>query len=116
MKYDPRFYLLHILDAIAHIEAYLQGITEQDFFKRRLVQDGVIHQLEMIGEAVKRLPSDLKEKYPHVPWQDAAGMQDKLIQDSFGVDIDTVWLTTQDDLPRLKQEIQHIVDELLKPS
>jgi uncharacterized protein with HEPN domain len=90
MKTDQSAFLNHILDAIKKIEKYIQGIDEEAFKNNDLVQDGVIRQIEIIGEAVKRLGDGIKSQSPHVPWQDIAGMRDKLIHDYFGVDIDTV--------------------------
>jgi uncharacterized protein with HEPN domain len=67
MKKDERFYLYHILDAIQRIEEYLEGVDEQIFRERYLIQDGVIRQLEIIGEAVRHLPADFRNLTPRYP-------------------------------------------------
>lgn len=110
MKRDESVYLRHILDAIAKIESYIQGINEAAFSQQSLIQDGVIRQLEIIGEAVKRVPDQLRRHQPHIPWQDIAGMRDKPIHDYFGVDLEKVWLTAQDDLPGLKSAVAELLD------
>ena len=112
MKRSESVYLQHILDAIARIESYVDGVDESDFYATPLLQDGVIRQLEIIGEAVRRLSDHLRASYPETPWHDIAGMRDKLIHDYFGVDLETVWLTAHDDLPQLKGEVRRILEEM----
>jgi uncharacterized protein with HEPN domain len=111
MERDDSIYLRHILDAIFRIEEYLLGVSEEAFHKQLLVQDGVIRQLEIIGEATKRLSPGMRARCPNVPWQDIAGMRDKLIHDYFGVDLDAVWLTARDDVVVLKAEVARLLAE-----
>jgi len=106
---DDLVYLKHIVDAIIKIEEYTNKIDSQTFFNNSLIQDGVIRQIEIIGEATKNLSDIIRVKYPQIPWKDIAGMRDKLIHDYFGVDIDAVWDTVKKDLPNLKAEINKTI-------
>lgn len=105
MPRDDRVYLEHIRDAIDRIEQYTKGLDEPGFTKNFLIQDGVIRQLGVIGEAVKRLSEPFRKDHPGIPWQDIARMRDKLIHDYFGIDVATVWLTVQQDIAPLKAEV-----------
>lgn len=111
MEKDDSIYLQHVLDAINTIQEYLQGVNEEKFKATRLLQDGAIRQIEIIGEAVRHISKDIRKAYPEIPWQDIAGMRDKLIHDYFGVDIEKVWDTAQQDLPVLKEQVVGILKE-----
>jgi len=112
MRRAESVYLQHILEAIARIEVYLEGLDERDFFEDRRTQDAVVRQLEIIGEATKRLSGDVRNRSPSIPWQDMAGMRDKLIHNYFSVDMRRVWLTATRDLPPLKASIAEILKDL----
>jgi len=95
MKRDDRVYLLHILDAVEQFEHYVQGLSHETFMRTRLIQDGVIRQVEIIGEATKNLSDATTNKAPKVPWRDMAGMRDVLIHQYFGVDLSAVWIPSR---------------------
>ena len=106
MKKDS-VYVRHILDAIDKIEQYIQ-IGYDDFMVQSHWQDAVIRQLEIVGEATKRLSEGLRESYPDVPWRRIAGLRDVLIHDYMGVDLEAVWQVTQKNIPLLKEQLREI--------
>lgn len=112
MKRDDSVYLRHILDAIAKIERYVQDVDADSFFQEEMRQDAVIRQIEIIGEATKRVSADLRNKHFHVPWQDITGMRDKLIHDYLGVDLKRVWATATIYVPSLKSDVTAILESL----
>ena len=91
-----------MLDSIDAIESYTEDVSERTFQDDSLIQDGVIRQFEILGEAAKQVSTETREQHDEIPWQDIAGMRDKLIHGYFGVDIDVVWKTVEEDVPHLK--------------
>ena len=106
MKQDS-VYLRHILDAIIKIESYI-SVGSEVFLSDSHWQDAVIRQLEIIGEANKRLSQEVRSRYPDIPWKRMAGLRDVLVHDYLGVDLDMVWQIAQTYLPKLKPEIEDI--------
>lgn len=105
-------YFQHIAHAIAMIEQYLKRVSKATFLKTPLIQDGVIRQIEIMGEAVKHVSDAVCSAYPDIPWEDIAGMRDKLIHDYFGVDLELVWITATRDIPIFKKNIKPIISSL----
>jgi uncharacterized protein with HEPN domain len=101
-------YIEHILLCIKKIEEYTKELDRNSFSENELIQDAVIRNVEIIGEATKKISSDLKSQYREIPWKEMSGMRDKLIHDYFGVDVDVVWKTVKEDIPFLKSLIQNI--------
>lgn len=110
MKGD-RLYLKHIVDAIEKVDSYI-SVGRQTFITTSHWQDAVIRQLEIIGEATKRLSKQLCSRHPDIPWRRIAGLRDVLIHDYMGVDINAVWEITQKEVPVLKRRIETILKEL----
>ena len=88
-------YLDHIQEAVARIHRYPTGKGEAEFMNSELIQDGVIRNLEIIGEAVTKLSPELKAKRPDIPWLDISGMRNRLIHGYVSVNLDIVWDTVQ---------------------
>lgn len=107
---DDKVYLRHILDALDRIESYLEGVGKDEFLgEPGLVQDGVVRQLEIIGEAARGLSEEFKKSHPEVPCKEIVGMRNKIIHEYFSVDWLEVWNTSQKDVPTLKEKIQKLL-------
>ncbi|MHA2175606.1 MAG: HepT-like ribonuclease domain-containing protein [Candidatus Hodarchaeales archaeon] len=107
-----KLFLDDILKAISKINLYMNDLTYEQFQKDLKTVDAVIRNLEIIGEAVKNLPSDIITKNPEVNWRGATAMRDRLIHGYFGVDVSILWETVTTDLPELNRQIEKIWDEL----
>jgi len=112
MTRDMRLYIQDILESMEAIEEYVQSTTEEQFYRNRQVQDAVLRRLEIIGEAVKNLDEDFRNRYPEIPWKKVAGLRDVLIHEYFGVSLKRVWRVIKIDLVDMKSHISRIWEEL----
>ena len=108
---DYRIYLKDIVAAMDSIERFIAGMKFETFQADDKTASAVMRKLEIIGEAVKQVPEDVRQKYPHVPWREMAGMRDKLIHFYFGVDYSLVWRAVTERVPEIKREIQQILQQ-----
>jgi uncharacterized protein with HEPN domain len=100
MKHNE-VYINHILEAASEINDYIKGLDKNSFINNKLVRAATVRQIQIIGEATKKLSETTKSKYPNVPWKDIAGMRDKIVHDYFGIDYEAVWQTVTIDIPAL---------------
>jgi uncharacterized protein with HEPN domain len=112
MKKDPIVFLGHILESIDLIESYSEDVDEIEFMRSTPLQDMLVRRIEIIGEAVKNLPEDLKREHPEIPWRDIAGLRDIIVHQYFGLDLELIWDVVKRDIPELKPRLKRIQEEL----
>ena len=103
-------YINDILSECKYLIERSSKITFEEFEKNEDLRRAFIRSLEVIGEATKKIPTEIKHKNPRIPWKEMAGMRDKLIHDYFGVDYDIIWQTVIEDIPLLKVEIENLLE------
>lgn len=111
---SKRVYTLFLKDIIASAEKIIRYINDksfEEFIQNELLADGVIRNLEIIGEAVKNIPSQVKQKYANVEWKKISGLQDTLIHEYFGLDYELLWDIVKTKIPPLKEQIEAVLEE-----
>ncbi len=110
MKKDLRVYLEDIIVSCDRIAQYIHSETQKQFNEDIELQDAVIRRLLIIGEAVKRLPEDYREKHHNIDWRKATGMRDVLIHNYDDLDMNRVWITITVILPQFKNQIEKLME------
>jgi uncharacterized protein with HEPN domain len=111
MKDDMAF-IEHVLDSIMAIEEFSKNINKEKLMSDRLRQSAIVREIEVIGEAVKNISENLKNKHPEIEWKEIAGTRDKMIHHYFGVDLNIIWDIIKINLPDLKNKVLKIKKEL----
>ncbi|MEK6873580.1 MAG: DUF86 domain-containing protein [Nanoarchaeota archaeon] len=108
---DYNLYLNDILRAIERIDNSFKGINEDDFNNDLNLQDATLMRIQIIGEAVKNIPDNLKEKYSTIEWKKISGIRDIISHLYFGIDLEIIWDVVKNKLPELKSSITNIINE-----
>ncbi len=103
-----KLYVDDIKQAVKKIEKYTKNLTLSKLKQNELITDGIIRNLEIIGEAIKNIPSNIKESHPEIEWKKIAGLRDILAHEYFGIDIEVLWDIIKNKLPDLKKKISKI--------
>ena len=109
MNDRDRLRLRHIVDAAERIDAYMSGVDRGSFLGNRMLQDAVIRNLEIVGEACVNLSTEFRAAHAAVPWLKASGIRNRLVHGYFDVDLSVVWQTTKDSIPAFADQVRKIL-------
>ena len=107
-----RDYLQDIIDSCKYIKEFTKNMNYNQFFIDTKTQYAVTRALSIIGEAVKKVPNSIREKYPQLPWKEMAGMRDVLVHDYYGTDTEVLWQTVKKDVPMIHKELKKIISDV----
>lgn len=114
MKRDIGVFLEDILTSIAKIKEYTKDINEKEFRQDSQIQDAVVRRFEIIGEAVKHISQEFKDKHAEIPWREISGTRNILIHEYFGVNLERIWKTIKKDILPFEEQIRKILEVIDK--
>ena len=112
MLREYKVYLRDMLEAIEKIENYTDDMSRDDFLENEMVKDAVLRNLEVLGEAAKQIPDNVRDENPDVEWKKIAGLRDILTHVYFGVDMEIIWDIVKNKNPGLKEKISDMLSEM----
>jgi uncharacterized protein with HEPN domain len=110
-KADDLILLGDILDAILRVESYTSSVSKEEFLDNLMMQDAVMHQIEIIGEASNDISEEFREKHPSLPWLQMRAIRNKIVHDYRGINLHVIWDTVRNDLPVLKAQVRNLLGE-----
>ena len=114
MTRSVKLYIKDIIQNMLDAEEFIQGLSYETFISDKKTFNAVVRSLEVIGEAVKNIPEEVRTRYSDIPWKEMAGMRDKLIHFYFGVDPEAVWVTVKESIPAIRPTFEQILRDLEK--
>ncbi len=115
-KRDYGDFVQDILDSINDVGSFIEGMDFEGFIKDKKTIYSVVRAIEIIGEATKNIPFQIRKKYAEVPWKKMAGMRDRLVHEYFGIDLEILWSTAKEDVPQLKIPVSKVLEDMDKGS
>ncbi|MEE8358594.1 MAG: DUF86 domain-containing protein [Candidatus Hydrothermarchaeales archaeon] len=113
MKRRPyRLFVEDIIESMDKLDRYTNGLTHKTFASNELVVDASIRNLEIIGEASKNIPDEVREKYSAIPWKRMTGLRNITIHEYFGIDLDIIWEIITKNLPETKPELETMLKSI----